>query len=79
MKSGTPAEVFSHKEISGKFQFIGEVIEIEKQDFIYIISVLIGNELVKVIANESEVESIIPGNKVLVASKAFNPIIKKIE
>lgn len=78
IKQGTPAEVFTHKEVSGKFQFVGEVIKMERQDFIYIVSVLIGNELVKVIANESEVESLEIGDKVLVASKAFNPIIKKI-
>ena len=77
-RKGTPAEVFSHHEVSGKFQFVGEVIQIEKQDFIYIISVLIGNELVKVVANESEVQDLTLGDKVLVASKAFNPIIKKI-
>jgi molybdate transport system ATP-binding protein len=78
IKQGTPAEVFTHKEVSGKFQFVGEVISMERQDFIFIVSVLIGNELVKVIANESDVESLEPGDKVLVASKAFNPIIKKI-
>jgi molybdate transport system ATP-binding protein len=78
IKQGTPAEVFTHKEVSGKFQFVGEVISMERQDFIFIVSVLIGNELVKVISNESEVESLEIGDKVLVASKAFNPIIKKI-
>ena len=78
VKKGKPVEVFSHKEVSGKFQFIGEVINLEKQDFIYILSILIGNELVKVVANQSEAENLEPGDKVLVASKAFNPIIKKI-
>ena len=77
MKQGTPAEVFTHKEVSGKFQFVGEVVSMEKQDFIFIVSILIGNELVKVIANESEVESLEPGDKVLVASKAFNPIMTR--
>jgi len=75
---GSPTEVFTHKEVSGKFQFIGEVINIDRQDFIFIITILIGNELVKVVANESEGEDLAPGDKVLVASKAFNPIIKKI-
>jgi len=44
IQTGAPAEVFSHKEVSGKFQFVGEIIKIEKQDVIYIFSILIGNE-----------------------------------
>ncbi len=76
--SGTPSEIFSNRHISGKFQFTGEVVSIEKDDIIYIVTVLIGNHMVKVIAEESEVKELAIGNKVLVASKAFNPMIRKI-
>ncbi len=79
VREGTPGEVFTSREISGKFQFTGEVIEIKKQDFLYIISILIGKDLVKVIADEKEGSGLQPGDKVLVASKAFNPVIRKIE
>ena len=36
------------------------------------------NELVKVVADESEVKKYSIGERVIVASKAFNPIIKKL-
>jgi molybdate transport system ATP-binding protein len=78
IRQGKPAEVFTHKEVSGKFQFTGEIVEIQKQDFIFIITILIGNDLVKVVADEAEGKSLNIGDKVLVASKAFNPIIRKI-
>jgi len=78
IQTGSPAEVFSHKEVSGKFQFVGEIINMEKQDVIYILSILIGNELVKVVADEREVKKYTLGERVIVASKAFNPIIKKL-
>jgi molybdate transport system ATP-binding protein len=78
IKQGKPAEVFTHKEVSGKFQFTGEIVGIQKQDFIFILTILIGNELVKVVADESEANKLSMGDKVLVASKAFNPIIRKI-
>ncbi|MES2240582.1 MAG: ATP-binding cassette domain-containing protein [Bacteroidota bacterium] len=78
-KQGTPDEVFSSRLVSGKFQFVGEVLKIEKENFIYIVSVLIGNNVVKVIAIEEEIENLNIGNKVLIASKAFNPIISKID
>ncbi len=76
--SGSPAEIFSNRHISGKFQFTGEVVNIEKDDIVYIVTVLIGNHMVKVIADESEARELEIGNKVLVASKAFNPMIRKI-
>lgn len=75
---GKPAEVFSHREVSGKFQFAGEVLSIQKQDVVYVVSILIGRDLVRVIADESEARELQPGDQVIVASKAFNPIIRKI-
>ena len=75
---GTPMDIFTNRHISGKFQFTGEILHIEKEDIIYIISVLIGNNLVKVVADQSEAQQFSIGEKVLVASKAFNPMIEKI-
>lgn len=77
-KQGAPSVLFSNNQVSGKFQFTGEILNIQKEDIIYIISVLIGNNLVKVVADEREAVQLAIGDKVLVASKAFNPIIQKI-
>ena len=78
-RRGSPAEVLTHKEISGKFQFTGEVVALEQQDFILIVTILIGKDLVKVVADEKEGKNLRLGDKVLVASKAFNPIIQRID
>lgn len=78
-KQGTPSEVFSSHSNSGKFQFIGEILKIEKENFIYIISVLIGTSIVKVIAMEEETEALRIGEKIVVSSKAFNPILSKLK
>jgi len=45
---------------------------------VYIVSVLSGNNIVKVIATSEEIKDLKIGAKVMVASKAFNPIIQKI-
>jgi len=79
IKQGTPGNVFFNRQMSGKFQFTGEVVSIEKEDIIYIVSVLIGNNIVKVVATEDDIKELQQGDKVLVASKAFNPLIKKIK
>lgn len=78
-KQGTPDQIFIDDDISGKFKFIGDVLKIEKQEVVYIITVLIQNSVVKVIAQDSEIEDLQIGDKVMVASKAFNPILYKID
>lgn len=78
IKEGTPSFVFSEDKISSKFKLTGEIIAIEKSDVVYIVSVLSGSNIIKVIATEDEITSLKVGTKVLVASKAFNPMIQKI-
>ena len=74
---GRVQDVFQEKYISGKFRFTGEILNIEKDDVIYIVSVLIGNNIVKVIGCEEEIKELQRGDKVIIVSKAFNPLIIK--
>ncbi|MFC0777173.1 ABC transporter ATP-binding protein [Flavobacterium sp. HJSW_4] len=76
IKEGIPESVFSEQKISSKFQLTGEIISIAKSDIIYVVQVSSGNTIVKVIATEEEAREYKIGQKVLVASKAFNPIIQ---
>ncbi len=77
-KTGMPQEIFINRQISGKFQFTGTVLSIEKQDVIYVVTVIIYNTIIKVVADASEIEDLHSGDSVVVASKAFNPVIYKI-
>ncbi|AWV97213.1 sulfate/molybdate ABC transporter ATP-binding protein [Arcticibacterium luteifluviistationis] len=77
-KKGNVKEFFGLNKTSAKFRFSGEVIDIIKEDVIYIVSILIGNDIVKIVADQNEVENLEKGDKVFVASKAFNPIIQKV-
>jgi len=79
INQGHPTEIFVNEKISGKFKFTGEVLKIERQEVVFIVTVLIQNEVVKVIAQEVEIEGLKLGDKVIVASKAFNPVIYKID
>ncbi|MGO3182137.1 MAG: ATP-binding cassette domain-containing protein [Aequorivita sp.] len=79
VKGGIPIDVFSEKKLSGKFQFTGQVLEIKKEGFLYLVLILIGTSIVKIVAEEDDVKDLKPGDKILVASKAFNPIIHKIK
>ncbi len=78
-RSGTPSEVFLSNNISGKYRFTGTIIEKTKNDVVFVIGVLVGNNLIKVIATEDEGDSLNIGDKVMVVSKAFNPLILKLK
>lgn len=78
IKKGKAAEFFGLNKTSAKFRFSGEVLKIQREDVLYVISVLIGNDIIKVVADRTEANNFKIGDQVLVASKAFNPIIQKI-
>jgi molybdate transport system ATP-binding protein len=75
---GNPSEVFANQNISGKFKIVGEILSIKRSDIVYIIEVLAHNEIVKVTAMKYEIENLNIGDKILLSSKAFNPILTKI-
>ncbi|MBB4802623.1 molybdate transport system ATP-binding protein [Flavobacterium nitrogenifigens] len=76
VKEGTPETVFTEQKVSSKFQLTGEIINITKSDIVYVVQISSGNNIIKVVATEDEVKEYKIGQKVLVASKAFNPIIQ---
>ncbi len=78
-QTGTPEEVFSDNRISGKVQITGQVVRIEKQVTINVVTVISGGtQIIKVIAFDSDLENLKVGDNVMVYSKAFNPIICKL-
>lgn len=78
-RSGKPGDVFSDDSISGKVQITGQIAAIEKNDIINIVTVISGNnQITKVIAFENDIEHLKIGDRVMVFTKAFNPIISKL-
>ncbi len=75
---GSPSEVFANQNLSGKFKIVGEVLSIKKSDILYVVEVLAHNEIVKVTAVKRDIQNLNIGDKILLSSKAFNPILTKI-
>lgn len=73
---GSPKEIFLPRNSSSKFAFEGEILDIEKKDVIYVVTIGIGNTLVEVVLDESEAKALHVGDVVSVSTKAFAPIIK---
>ncbi len=79
VRQGNPTAIFVNQNLSGKFKFKGEVLNIEPEEVVFIVTILIQNEVVKIIAEASDIKDLNIGDQVMVASKAFNPIIHKIK
>jgi len=76
---GTPDEVFIDNRISGKVQITGNVVKIDKQDTFYLLTIVTGmNQILKVTAFQNDIDNLREGDRVMVFSKAFNPIVMKM-
>lgn len=75
---GSPDEIFSSRGFSGKFRFYGEILSIRTEGIIDIITVLVGNQIVRVVSSPEETSRWQIGQSVMVATKALHPIILPI-
>ncbi len=78
VKYGDAKDIFLEQQTSNKFSFVGTILSIKPVDIAYLAVIGVGNELVEVVLDERDLAGLRVGDKVLVAAKAFNPIIKKI-
>ncbi|MDX1914361.1 MAG: ATP-binding cassette domain-containing protein [Methylophilus sp.] len=78
-QEGSPADVFSAGQTSGKFRFTGEILAIEPMDVMVSLTVLVGNQIVRVVAMQNEAEALKLGERVMLVSKAFNPMVLKLK
>lgn len=75
MRDGAPAEIFGAGQAGGKFSFAGEILAIEAADVVFSVTLLVGNQIVRVIATADEARSLKAGDRVMLLSKAFNPAL----
>ena len=78
-KDGPPIDIFLSSSSSYKFSFVGEIVSIKQVDIVYVALVVSHDNFSEVVLTEEDIRELNIGDKVLVASKAFNPVIKKIE
>ena len=78
VRDGSPAEVFINTATSHKFSFAGDILEIKPSDVFFIATIGIGGNICRVILTTEEAKSFKEGDRVLIASKAFDPVLIKI-
>lgn len=77
-KSGEPVAMFFPETSNEKFSIEGNIIKIEKLESDYRVTVLSGNQTVKIKVVESQAKDLNKGDKIMVSSKVFEPVIQKI-
>ena len=75
INDGKPKDVLLKTQGSQKFSFEGELLDITKVDVIYVAIISIGQQLVEVVVSSDEAENLKIGQKVMVSTKAFAPMI----
>lgn len=70
-----PMEFFSPQTLSGKLQLIGEVLKIEEDFPAMVITLLVGSSVVRTVISRTEASELRVGEKAIISSKAFNPIV----
>ena len=75
LRTCTPMEFFSPQTLSGKLQLIGEVLKIEEDFPIFIVTLLIGSSIVRTVASQKEASGLTIGAHAIISTKAFNPIL----
>jgi len=77
IQDGSAKEVFLHAKGSQKFSLQGELLDIIKADVIYIAIVAIGQQIVEVVLDKHEAQTLKIGESVQVNTKAFAPSLSQ--
>lgn len=78
-RCGTPAQVFLQQQVQGKLNLQAQVLAVRREEVVYILSLLIGQDVVEVIADEQEASGLKAGDRIAISAKAFSPLIFRAE
>lgn len=74
-----PMEFFSPQTLSGKLQLIGEVLKIQEDAPVFIVTLLVGSSIVRTVLSADEAATLSVGSHAIISTKAFNPIVIPIQ
>lgn len=70
-----PMDFFCSRSLSGKLQLIGEVLKIEEETPVFVITLLVGSSVIRTVTGREEALKLKVGEHAIISSKAFNPIL----
>jgi molybdate transport system ATP-binding protein len=76
--NGAAHELFLQQSMRGKLNLQAQVLAIRAEEIVYVLSLLVGQEIIEVIASEDEVKRLKVGERIAISTKAFSPHILRI-
>lgn len=76
-QSGSPAQVFLQQRVPGQLNLRAQVLAIRKEEVVFVLSLLVGQDIVEIIASQDEVDGLKTGDTISISTKAFSPLIFK--
>ena len=74
VRAGTPSTVFLRDRIAGRMQLQAQVLAVRREEVVHVVSLLVGHEIIDVLANANEADMLRPGDFIPVSMKAVNPL-----
>ncbi len=74
-----PMEFFGSHTLSGKLQLVGEILKIETDEPVCVVTLLVGSSVVRTVTAAAEAAQLKVGEHAIISSKAFNPILLPIQ
>jgi len=76
--TGIPSEVLLNQQNSKDINLTGDIVQLENDSNSCVVSISVGNNILKINVDEKELRKINIGDTVFISLKALNAVIKKI-
>ena len=76
-REGHPATVFAERQGDGRMQLPAEVLENDTDGIMHTVTVLIGNQIVRIIAGD-DAHTLRSGDRIMLQPKTFSPMLSKL-
>lgn len=75
VQSGPPSAVFLRQRLAGRLNLHAQVLEVRREDVVHVVSLLIGRDVIDIIASDEEAAALRTGDVVSLSAKAISPMI----
>lgn len=77
VQSGSPTAVFLQPRISGRLNLHAQILAVRREEVVYVVSLLVGQDIIEVLVTDDEADSLREGDLVSVSAKAISPFLLK--
>lgn len=77
VQSGSPTDVFLQPKLSGKLNLHAQILAVRREEVVYVVSLLVGQDIIEVIVSDNEADGLREGDLISVSAKAISPFLLK--